>query len=106
MKNLVQLERLKSQPWLAVQDKIMEQLVVDKGLVARVEEALEQVRPYLKSDGGDISLVGISEDGIVSVQLLGACTHCTVNQMTLKAGVESAIKKMAPEITSVVSVES
>lgn len=83
----------------------MEQ-VASNTLQERVEAALEQVRPYLKSDGGDISLVEISDDNVVKVKLLGACTHCNVNQMTLKAGVEQAIKKMAPEITAVENIEA
>lgn len=69
----------------------------------RVEQALEEIRPFLKSDGGDIALLGI-EDRIVKVQLLGACVGCSVNQMTLKQGVELTIKKYAPEIQEVVNV--
>jgi Fe-S cluster biogenesis protein NfuA len=64
---------------------------------------LEEIRPFLKSDGGDIVLLGI-EDRIVKVQLLGACVGCSVNQMTLKQGVELTIKKYAPEIQEVVNV--
>ncbi len=70
----------------------------------RVETALEEIRPFLKSDGGDIALIGI-EDATVKVQLLGACVGCAVNQMTLKQGVELTIKKHAPEIQEVVSVD-
>jgi len=72
-------------------------------LNTRVELALEEIRPFLKSDGGDIALVGI-ENQTVKVQLLGACVGCSVNQMTLKQGVELTIKKHAPEIQEVVSV--
>ena len=70
----------------------------------RVETALEEIRPFLKSDGGDIALIGI-EDATVKVQLLGACVGCAVNQMTLKQGVELTIIKHAPEIQEVVSVD-
>ena len=70
----------------------------------RVEEALEEIRPFLKSDGGDIALVNI-ENQKVNVRLLGACVGCSVNQMTLKQGVELTIKKYAPEIQEVVSVD-
>ena len=70
----------------------------------RVETALEEIRPFLKSDGGDIALIGI-EDATVKVQLLGACVGCAVNQMTLKQGVELTINKHAPEIQEVVSVD-
>ena len=70
----------------------------------RIEQALEEIRPLLKSDGGDIELVGI-ENNTVKVQLLGACVSCSVNQMTLKQGVELTVKKYAPEIKEVVSVD-
>jgi len=70
----------------------------------RVEQALEEIRPFLKSDGGDIALLGI-EDQTVKVQLMGACVGCSVNQMTLKQGVELTIKKYAPEIQEVVNVD-
>ncbi len=71
----------------------------------RIEQALEEIRPFLKSDGGDIELIGI-ENKTVKVQLLGACVDCSVNQMTLKQGVEMTVKKYAPEIKEVVSVAS
>ena len=70
----------------------------------RIEQALEEIRPFLKSDGGDIELIGI-ENNTVKVQLLGACVSCSVNQMTLKQGVELTVKKYAPEIKEVVSVD-
>ena len=69
----------------------------------RIEQALDEIRPFLKSDGGDIALLGI-ENQTVKVQLLGACVGCSVNQMTLKQGVEITIKKYAPEIQEVVNV--
>tara|TARA_A100001011_G_scaffold237273_2_gene245178 strand:- start:621 stop:851 length:231 start_codon:yes stop_codon:yes gene_type:complete len=70
----------------------------------RVEQALEEIRPFLNSDGGDIALLGI-EDQTVKVQLMGACVGCSVNQMTLKQGVELTIKKYAPEIQEVINVD-
>jgi len=71
----------------------------------RIEQALEEIRPFLKSDGGDIALLGV-EGQTVKVQLMGACVGCSVNQMTLKQGVELTIKKYAPEIQEVVNVEA
>ncbi len=70
----------------------------------KVESALEEIRPFLLSDGGNISLLSIN-DNIVKVQLMGNCVSCTVNQMTLKNGVEMTIKKHAPQIKEVISVE-
>jgi Fe-S cluster biogenesis protein NfuA len=68
-----------------------------------VEKALEEIRPFLMSDGGNIKLLSI-EDEIVKVQLEGACIGCSVNQMTLKNGVEATIKKYAPQIIEVINV--
>lgn len=73
-------------------------------LRSKVEDALQEIRPFLQSDGGDISLVSIDEGKIVHVRLEGACVGCSVNQMTLKSGVEMTIKKHAPQIESVISV--
>ncbi|MAZ50634.1 MAG: hypothetical protein CMC72_02775 [Flavobacteriaceae bacterium] len=73
-------------------------------LKKNVELALEEIRPFLHSDGGDISLLSIDKN-IVKVQLMGNCVSCTVNQMTLKNGVEMTIKKYAPQIEQVISVD-
>ena len=73
-------------------------------LTTNVLKALEEVRPFLNSDGGDIELVSIDEGKHVVVRLQGACTNCSVNQMTLRAGVETTIKKYAPQIETVVNV--
>ncbi len=70
-------------------------------LKMRVESALDEIRPFLQSDGGDISLVEIVDGSLVKVRLEGNCVGCTVNQMTLKSGVEMTIKKHAPEIQEV-----
>ncbi|RRO23196.1 NifU family protein [Flavobacteriaceae bacterium 14752] len=76
-----------------------------KELKQNVENALEEIRPFLQNDGGDIALLDIENDDTVKVQLLGTCVGCSVNQMTLKSGVEMTIKKHAPQIKSVVNVE-
>ncbi|MDT0646996.1 NifU family protein [Zunongwangia sp. F260] len=70
-----------------------------------VEKALAEIRPFLESDGGDISLVSIEDDRLVRVQLEGACVGCSVNTMTLKSGVEMTIKKYVPQIEQVINVE-
>lgn len=74
-------------------------------LAKTVELALEEIRPFLISDGGNISLISI-EDNVVKVKLEGACVGCSVNQMTLRNGVEASIKKHAPQIESVIDVSS
>ena len=73
-------------------------------LTLNVEKALDEIRPFLNSDGGDITLIGIEEGKHVKVRLEGACTSCKINQMTLKAGVETTIKKYAPQIETVVNI--
>jgi len=73
-------------------------------LTSNVLRALDEIRPFLNSDGGDISLISIEDDKHVKVRLEGACTSCSVNQMTLKAGVETTIKKFAPQIETVVNI--
>jgi Fe-S cluster biogenesis protein NfuA len=71
----------------------------------RVLKALEKVRPYLQSDGGDISLVEITDDNTVKVKLQGACHGCPYSLQTLKAGVEQVLLKEVPEISKVESVD-
>jgi Fe-S cluster biogenesis protein NfuA len=73
-------------------------------LTLNIEKALEEIRPFLNSDGGDISLVSIEDEKHVKVRFEGACTGCSVNQMTLKAGVETTIKRYAPQIKTVINV--
>lgn len=70
-----------------------------------VEKALNEIRPFLQSDGGDISLISIDNDTSVKVKLEGACVGCSVNQMTLKSGVEMTIKKYVPQIEEVINIE-
>lgn len=70
-----------------------------------IEKALDEIRPFLQSDGGDISLISIDNNTSVKVRLEGACVGCSVNQMTLKSGVEMTIKKYVPQIEEVISVD-
>ena len=77
---------------------------MNKTLENNIEVALDEIRPFLKNDGGDISLVSLDKN-TVKVKFEGACSTCTVNQMTLKSGVEMIIKKHVPEIEHVISVE-
>ena len=74
-------------------------------LTKKIEKALEEIRPFLQNDGGDIELVSVEENKTVTVRLLGNCVSCSVNQMTLKRGVEMTINKYAPEIENVYNVQ-
>ena len=80
-------------------------IMTSEELRTKVETALEEIRPFLQSDGGDISLVSIDNDTLVKVRLEGTCVGCSVNQMTLKSGVEMTIKKHAPQIETVVNID-
>jgi len=71
---------------------------------AKVQAAIDKIRPMLKADGGDVELVDVSDDGIVQVRLQGACSGCPMSQMTLKNGIERIIKQEVPEIKTVESV--
>jgi len=69
-----------------------------------VEKVLEMVRPGLQADGGDVELVEVTADGVVKVRLKGACGSCPMSTMTLKMGIERAVKEKVPGITEVVQV--
>ncbi|CDS95246.1 MULTISPECIES: NifU family protein [Sphingobacterium] len=73
-------------------------------LKERVEQALDTIRPYLETDGGDVSVEEITADNVVRLKLLGACASCSMSIMTFKAGLEQAIKKAVPEITAVEAI--
>ncbi|MFT5779277.1 MAG: Fe-S cluster biogenesis protein NfuA [Crocinitomicaceae bacterium] len=79
---------------------------IDKESVEKkILSSMEQLRPFLVADGGDMELVEIRDDGTVVVRLLGSCSDCSMSQMTLKAGLEEAVKRVAPEVTSVIALE-
>jgi Fe-S cluster biogenesis protein NfuA len=73
-------------------------------LSVKINVCLEQLRPFLKDDGGDMELVEITDEGVAKVRLLGACSDCSMSLMTLKAGLEDAVKKVAPEIIAVEAI--
>lgn len=79
--------------------------MVSTELHQRIEKALDSIRDYLQSDGGDVKVHDINADtGVVQVELLGNCESCSMSNMTMKAGIEQVIFKVAPEITKVVAV--
>jgi Fe-S cluster biogenesis protein NfuA len=79
--------------------------IIDKqGITTKVLEAMEQLRPFLHADGGDMELVEITDDAIVRVRLMGACSDCSMSFMTLKAGLEDALKSVAPQVKAVESI--
>ena len=74
-------------------------------LISKINEALEQIRPFLRDDDGDIEFIELTDDLVVKVRLLGACKSCSMSAMTLKGDVEESIKKFIPELKGVVAIE-
>ncbi len=74
-------------------------------IAVKINAALQDLRPFLEADGGDMELVNITDEGVAQVQLLGACSSCSMSVMTLKAGLEEAVKKVAPEIIRVEAID-
>ena len=81
-------------------------MITNKNIINKVEAALDEIRPYLRTDGGDISLIEITDDYTVKVKLMGACETCHVSMMTLKNGVEVAVKNAVPKVKKVVEIGS
>jgi Fe-S cluster biogenesis protein NfuA len=73
-------------------------------LETKVKNVLDQIRPYLQADGGDVEFIEMTDDKVVNVRLLGMCGNCPHSQMTLKSGIEAAVKKVLPEISAVESI--
>ena len=76
----------------------------DNLFLERIEKALDQIRPYLEADGGNVRVLELSEDMVLKLELLGACGSCPMSTMTLKAGVEQTILREVPEIKSVIAI--
>ena len=80
----------------------MDNSIIDtQALLPRVERALDGIRPYLEADGGNVKILEITEERVVRLELLGACGSCPMSAMTLRAGVEDAIRRAVPEVSAV-----
>jgi len=73
----------------------------EKELLARVEGALDSIRPYLLADGGNVRIVEITSENLLRLEFMGNCGNCPMSSMTFKAGVEEAVKRLVPEIKSI-----
>ena len=73
--------------------------------ILKINKAIDQLRPFLNADGGDMEFLELTDDAIVRVKLLGACSDCSMSHMTMRAGLEEALKIAAPEVKSVEAVE-
>ncbi len=79
-------------------------ITIDSKMLDKVNEALDEIRPHLAVDGGNIEIVEITEDLVVKIKWLGNCAFCSMSEMTMKAGVEQAVKSRIPSIKEVVAV--
>lgn len=77
----------------------------DEAAIQKILAAIDEIRPYLHSDGGDVEFVELTSDNIVKVRLTGACDGCPFSVMTLKAGIEQAVRKKFPELKDLIAVE-
>lgn len=77
------------------------QPVTDSVLTDRIEAALNDIRPYLEADGGNVKILELSEDRVLKLEFVGACGTCPMSTMTFKAGIEAAIKRFVPEINKI-----
>ena len=81
-------------------------IITDKKILSKIEVALEEIRPFLEADGGDINFIELTDEWVVKVKLIGACSSCNISMMTLKNGVEMVVKRAVPEVKEVIEISS
>ena len=81
-------------------------IITDKKILDKIEVSLEEIRPFLQDDGGDINFIELTNQWVVKVELVGACSSCNISMMTLKNGVEVAIKRAVPQVKEVIEISS
>ena len=81
-------------------------IITDEKVLNKIKKALDEIRPFLEADGGDINFIEVTDNWIVKVKLVGACSSCNISMMTLKNGVEMAVKRAVPEVKEVIEVTS
>jgi len=81
-------------------------IITDKTIIDKIQAALQEIRPFLEADGGDILFIELSDEWVVKVKLVGACGTCNISMMTLKNGVEVAVKRAVPEVKEVIEISS
>tara|TARA_B110000003_G_scaffold226882_1_gene227981 strand:- start:4240 stop:4494 length:255 start_codon:yes stop_codon:yes gene_type:complete len=81
-------------------------IITDKTIIDKIEAALQEIRPFLEADGGDINFIELTDQWVVKVKLVGACGTCNISMMTLKNGVEVAVKRAVPEVKEVIEISS
>ena len=81
-------------------------IITDEKILNKIEKALDEIRPFLEADGGDINFIELTDNWVVKVKLIGACSSCNISMMTLKNGVEMAVKRAVPEVKEVIEITS
>jgi len=81
-------------------------IITDEKILNKIERALDEIRPFLEADGGDINFIELTDNWVVKVKLVGACSSCNISMMTLKNGVEMAVKRAVPEVKEVIEITS
>tara|TARA_B110000967_G_scaffold196839_1_gene227894 strand:- start:104 stop:358 length:255 start_codon:yes stop_codon:yes gene_type:complete len=81
-------------------------IITDKTIIDKIEVALQEIRPFLQDDGGDINFIELTDEWVVKVKLVGACGTCNISMMTLKNGVEVVVKRAVPEVKEVIEISS
>ena len=81
-------------------------IITDKKILDKIEVALQEIRPFLEADGGDINFIELTDKWVVKVKLIGACSSCSISMMTLKNGVEMAVKRAVPNVKEVLEISS
>ena len=81
-------------------------IITDQTILNKIAVALDEIRPFLEADGGDINFIELTDNWVVKVKLVGACSSCNISMMTLKNGVEMAVKRAVPEVKEVIEISS
>ena len=81
-------------------------IITDKTIIDKIEAALQEIRPFLEADGGDINFIELTDEWVVKVKLVGSCGTCNISMMTVKNGVEVVVKRAVPEVKEVIEISS
>ena len=81
-------------------------IITDKTIINKIEDALAEIRPFLEDDGGDINFIELTDEWVVKVKLIGACSNCSISLSTLKNGVEVVVKRAVPQVKEVVEIST
>lgn len=79
-------------------------IITDKTIINKIERALAEIRPFLEDDGGDINFIELTDEWVVKVKLIGACSSCSISFSTLKNGVEVVVKRAVPQVKEVIDI--